>query len=334
MIAVRRSSLLATILAAAVSVSAIPVNATPVDAAASDELARAKDLYRSAAYDEALSTLDQIDRETSGPMRVEASEYRIFCLIALDRKAEARVVIESMVNSDPFYQLSADQAAPRVRTMFKEVRQSLLPALVQREYASAKAAFDRQEPEAAAQFERVLKLLDDPMVTPSPALTDLRTVASGFRDLSRARVPKVEVSPAAPIVAQMQAGPVVTTPPAVPNSAPAASERPAPKSPSAPVVYRDGDPDVAPPVPIRQTLPQWMVPQGTRPGAWQPEGVIEVTIDESGDVVNVVLRKPFHPSYDSQIVKAATAWKYEPARKAGVPVRYVRMIAVRLGGLN
>lgn len=324
MIAVRRSSLLASILAVALSASA----------AASDELARAKDLYRSAAYDEALTALDQVATETSGPARVEASEYRIFCLIALDRRAEARVIIESMVNGDPFYQLSAEQAAPRVRTMFKEIRQSLMPGLVQREYAAAKAAFDRQEPEAATQFERVLKLLDDPMVAPTPALADLRTVASGFRDLSRARVPKAEATPAAPVVAQMQTAPV-TPPPAVQNSVPVASARTASAAArSGPVLYRDGDPDVVAPVPIKQVLPQWVVPQGTRPGAWQPEGVIELTIDESGDVVNVALRKPFHPSYDPQIVKAAMGWKYEPARKDGVPVRYVRMIAIRLGGAN
>ena len=326
MIAVRRSSLIATILAVAVSVSA----------AASDELARAKDLYRSAAYDEALTALDQVAAETSGPVRIEASEYRIFCLIALDRKAEARVVIESMVNGDPFYQLSADQAAPRVRTMFKEIRQTLLPGLVQREYASAKTAFDKQDPEAAAQFDRVLKLMDDPMVAPTPALGDLRTVATGFRDLSRARVPKAESTSAAPVVAQMQAAPVVAAPPpAVQNNAPTASDRAAATTRrTGPVVYRDGDADVVPPVPIKQTLPQWVVPQGTRPGAWQPEGVIEVTVDESGDVVNVTLRKPFHPSYDPLIVKAAMSWKYEPARKDGTPVRYVRMIAIRLGGVN
>jgi len=330
MIAVRRSSLVATLLAVAVSVSA----------AASDELARAKDLYRSASYDEALTALDQLAGETSGPVQVEASEYRIFCLIALDRKPEARVIIESMVKGDPFYQLSSDQAAPRVKTMFKEIRQSLLAGLVQREYAAAKAAFDRQDLDAAAQFDRVLKLMDDPMVSPTPALADLRTVASGFRDLSRARVPKADSTPSAPVVAQMQAAPVVTPPPPtvqnnVQNNAPAVSERaPSTAARSGPVLYRDGDADVAPPVPIRQTLPQWVVPQGTRPGAWQPEGVIEVTIDESGDVVSVALRKPFHPSYDAQITKAAMSWKYEPARKGGVPVRYVRLIAIRLGGAN
>ena len=60
MIAVRRISLLAPILAVAVSASV----------AASDELARAKDLYRSAAYDEALTALDQAATETSGPARI------------------------------------------------------------------------------------------------------------------------------------------------------------------------------------------------------------------------------------------------------------------------
>jgi TonB family protein len=319
MIAVRCSSLLATLAFLAVSV-----------AAASDEsLARAKDLYRSAAYDEALAVLDQIAVETSGAARVEAHEYRLFCLIALERKTDARAAIESMVNADPFYQLSTDQASPRVRTMFKDIRQSLLPGLVQREYAAARAAFDRQDPESAGQFERVLRLIDDPLITPTPALTDLQTVASGFRDLSKARVPKVESAPAAAtVVAQMQASPVVPE-----ADASTAANAPAPAR-SGPAVYREGDPDVVPPVILTQTLPQWVVPQGTRPGVWQPEGVLEVTIDESGNVANVVLRKPFHPSYDAQLVKAALAWKYEPARRAGVPVRFAKMVAIRLGGVN
>ena len=319
MIAVRRSSLLATIAILAVSTFA----------AASDELARAKDLYRSASYDEALVALNEIASGTTGAVRSEANEYRLFCLIALDRKAEARSAIESMVNSDPFYVLSADQASPRVRTMFKEIRQSLLPGLVQREYAAAKAAFDKQEPGAAGQFDRVLNLLDDPLLTPTPAFSDLRTVASGFRDLAKARTPKVEPPPA-PAAPQIEIAATNTPPSSAP---PVASERPAPAAAgSGPVAYREGDADVVPPVPLKQTLPQWVVPQGTRPGAWQPEGVLEVTIDESGNVVNAILRKPFNPSYDAQLLKAAMGWKYEPARKSGVPVRFVRNVAIRLGG--
>jgi TonB family protein len=319
MIAVRRSSsLFATILALAVSTSA----------AASDELARAKDLYKSAAYDEALTALDQIAAQTSGPELAELNDYRLFCLIALDRKNDARVAIESMVNTNPFYQLSADQAAPRVRTMFTDIRQALLPGILQREYAAAKAAFDRQEPEAGPQFDRVLKLLDDPLVKSTPALADLRTVATGFRDLSRAREPKPSPPPpAAPVVAEVQAP--VSAPATTPSSTPAGPARAAAARPG-PAVYRDGDAEVVPPIPVKQTMPQLVVPQGTRP--WQSEAIVEVTIDESGDVVNAVLRKTIHPTYDPQIVKAALTWKYEPARKGGVAVRFVRMVAVRLGG--
>jgi TonB family protein len=83
---------------------------------------------------------------------------------------------------------------------------------------------------------------------------------------------------------------------------------------------------------LNQTIPQWIVPQGSRPGTRQPEGAIEVTIDESGSVVSAVLRKGFHPNYDPQLIKAALAWKYEPARRAGAPVRFVKLIAIRLGG--
>ena len=316
---------------------AIALLAAGTVAAASDEaLARAKDLYRTAAYDEALVVLDQIALESSGAARVEASEYRLFCLIALERKSDARIAIEAMVNADPFYTLSTPQAAPRVRTMFKDIRQSLLPGIVQREYAAAKAAFDRQDGEAASQFDRVLTLLDDPLLSPTPALADLRTVAIGFRALSKARAPKVEFAAAtAPTPAQPQ--PTVASSNVPPTSAPAA-----PASQSAagsvarpqPAIYRDGDAGVVPPVTINQDLPQWVVPQGTRPGAWQPEAVLEITIDESGKVANAILRKPFHPTYDPQLIRAARAWKYEPATRDGVPVRFVKMVSIRLGNVN
>jgi TonB family protein len=341
MIAVRCGSLLAAIVL--LGVSAV--------AAASDEtLARAKELYRSASYDEALVVLDQVAHDSAGSLRVEASEYRLFCLIALDRKIDARVAIESMVSNDPFYQLATDQASPRVRTMFKDIRQSLLPGLVQREYASAKAAFDRQDPETAAQFERVLTLLDDPMLPASPAWTDLRTIAAGFRDLSTVRAQKAAAVP--PVVAAAPASP--PTPALAASAAPdettaAASASPEQRSvrlqadqpavPPAPVVpgpaiYHEGDADVIPPVTVKQTVPQWVVPNGTRAGAWQPEAVLEIVIDENGDVASAKLRKPFHPSYDQQLIKAALAWKYQPARKAGTPVRYAKNVAIRLGPVN
>ena len=312
MIAVRCIALLATVISLAVST-----------AAASDELARAKDLYRSASYDEALIALEQLAGESSGPLRTEANEYRVFCLIALERRVDARVAIESMVTTDPFYQMATDQASPRVRAMFKDIRQSLLPGLVQKEYAAAKASFDGQDPEAAVLFDRVLNLLGDPQLTPTPALTDLRTVATGFRDLSKARVKKPEPPVAvSPLVAQ----------PLTVNSVP--TPTPGQASAAARVLYREGDADVVPPTAVSQPIPQWLVPQGTRPGAWQPEAALELTIDESGNVINVQLRKSFHPSYDPLLLKAAAGWKYQPARRNGTAVRFVKHVIVRLGNVN
>jgi TonB family protein len=146
--------------------------------------------------------------------------------------------------------------------------------------------------------------------------------------LSKARAPKVEPAPIPP-VAQIQTAPVISTPPAV--AASTAANAPSTPTRSGPLVYREGDPDVVAPVVLNQTVPQWNVSQGARPAAWQPEAVLEVTIDESGSVVSAVLRKSFHPNYDPQLIKAALAWKYEPARREGMPVRYVKLIAIRLG---
>ncbi len=310
--AVRCIALLAT-LSLAVSV-----------AAASDELVRAKDLYRSASYDEALLVLEELAGDASGSVRTEANEYRVFCLIALDRRLDARAIIEAMITTDPFYQMTTDQASPRVRALFKDIRQSMLPDLVQKEYAAARTAFEGQDPEAAVLFDRVLTLLADPLLTQTPALTDLRTVATGFRDLSKARVKKPETpaTPPPPLVALS-----LTM-----NSVPA--PKPGQVSTSVKGPFREGDPDVVPPVAVSQAIPQWIVPQGTRPGAWQPEAAIELTIDESGNVSSVQLRKSFHPSYDPVLVKAAASWKYEPARRNGIPVRFIKYVIVRLGSLN
>jgi len=317
MIAVRCRSLLAVTLVLAVSGAV----------AASDELARAKDLYRSASYDEALNALDQVARDSGGADRLEANEYRLFCLIALDRKVDARSAIESIVNTDPFYQLSSE-ASPRVRTMFKDIRQSMLPSIVQREYATAKAAFDRQDPESAGQFDRVLKLMDDPLLSPTSGLNDLRTVASGFRDLSKALAKKAEPPPPTPSVTPAAAA---NLPAPTPTPASNAAESPAK---AVPALYRDGDAGVVAPVTIKQFVPQWIVPSGTRPSSWKPEAVLEVIIDPSGNVESARLRQPFHPTYDPQLIKAALSWKYEPARKDGEPVRYVKNVAIRLGDSN
>ncbi|HEY5619824.1 MAG TPA: hypothetical protein VIK60_17920 [Vicinamibacterales bacterium] len=285
-------------------------------AAARDEtIDRVKDLYRSAAYEEALAVLDQMAKDPASARPNEASEYRLLCLIALERRTEARDAIASMVTADPFYQLS--QVSPRVRTMFKDVRQSLLPTIVQRAYTDAKAAFDRQDPQSSTQFERVLTLLNDPDIAGAPTSADLRTVASAFRDLSKALEQRPEPAPA-------------VTPPVAPDNN---SERSA--APVLPIVYRDGEPDLVAPEALNQVLPRWVLPSalaGRPQREWQ--GILEVVIDENGDVIAATLRKSFHSSYDAQLVRAAMSWKYRPARKSGTPVRFLKIVSVRLDEAN
>jgi TonB family protein len=281
--------------------------------AASDEtLDRIKDLYRSAAYEQALAALEEPGADPALASSIEAKEYRLLCLIALDRNNDAREAIASILNADPFYQLP--QVSPRVRTVFKEMRQSLLPGIVQRAYADAKAAFDRQDPQSTSQFERLLTLLDDPDAT-APALADLRTVVSAFRDLSKARGQPVAAPPAA-------------------AAAPAAKleSGAGPSAPAAPVVYREGEAGLVFPETLTQTIPHWVLPP--RPLNQQAlrgtVGSVEVLIDENGNVASVKLLKSLHPTYDAQLVKAAMTWKYRAARKNGTPVRFLKVVNFRV----
>lgn len=291
-----RSRFLLTSIAWLVCVFATGARAETID--------HVKDLYRSAAYEEALAVLDQIANDPASTTSVEAGEYRLLCLIALERRTETRDAIASMLNDDPFYQLS--QASPRVRALFRDVRRSLLPAIVQRAYADAKAAFDRQDPQSGAQFERVLTLLNDPDIEGAPTLADLRTVASAFLDLSKALEQRPEPPP-------------VVTPPA----------------PAVPIVHREGEPDLVGPEVLNQALPRWVLPSGLwRRESREWQGVLEVVIDENGDVISATLRKSFHPEYDAQLVKAALAWKYRPALKSGMPVRFLKLVNVRLDAVS
>ena len=270
---------------------------------ASEELNRAKDLYRSAAYDEALTVLEALPNAAEAAEMREAREYRVFCLVALDRKDDAKKVIAELVTSDPMYAMSENEASPRVRTMFSEVRKALLPAVVQRSYADAKALFDAKDPRATAAFDRVLVLIRDPDAAGNSSLADLATIASGFRDLSKALA--AAPPPAAPT-------PAAATPtPVAPNPSP--TPRVASSSPIVPVVV------------LTQTLPQ---PQMRDEREWN--GELEVTIDENGRVASARMTKPIHPVYDQQLIRAAMTWTYRPAQRDGMPITFVKVIPIHV----
>ena len=283
--------------------------------AADESLARAKGLYASAAYDEALAELDRL--ESAGlEDHTSIAEYRVFCLLALDRRDEARENIDRILHDDPHYLPSPDQTSPRIQNVFRDVRKESLPRIVMERYSVAKASFERKDPHASQQFDDVVALLNDPDLESSSALKDLREVAAAFRDLTKA----LATPTPAPQVATVAAVAAVQLP--QPQQAALAP-------PAADVVYTPADPDVTPPVAQSQRIPPW---RPTYPSEKLSEfrGTLELLIDQFGSVVSATMPSSTRPVYDQQLLRAAREWKFTPARKDGMPVRYLKLIEVRL----
>jgi len=161
----------------------------PVQIVASqDSLATARDLYASAAYEDALAVLNRLRTSSSSEDGRSIEQYRAFCLLALGRSDEAERAIEAVVVSQPLYHPSESEVSPRLRTAFSDVRRRMLPGIIQDRYAQAKTAFDRKEYAFAAQgFKQVLDVLADQDVgnaANQPPLSDLRTLAGGFYELA------------------------------------------------------------------------------------------------------------------------------------------------------
>ena len=270
---------------------------------ASEELTRAKELYRTASYDEALDVLDSIRLSADAGEAVEVHQFRVLCLVALDRKDDAKQAMAALIVAAPQYQLSDEDASPRVRSLFAEVRRSVMPTIVQRAYADAKAAFERKDPTATAQFDRVLTLLKDPDVAKDPALADLATVVSGFRDLSVAAAPRPT--------------PIAT--PAAPAAAPAATATVRPPTASGAVAA------MVAPVAISQLLPPM-----TLRDAREWDGEVEVTVNEAGKVTAARMTKSIHPAYDSAVLRAAKGWTYKPATRDGVPTQMLKLVTIHI----
>jgi TonB family protein len=294
-------------LAAALAV----VVMTAASASAQDSLASARDLYASAAYEDALAVLNRLhatDQRAAGATDGRVIEqYRAFCLLALGRSAEAEHAIEAVVAAEPTYHPSNTDVSPRVRSAFSDVRRRMLPAIIQQNYADAKAAFDRREFAAAAdRFAKVLDALADPDVgaaVAQPPLSDIHTLAVGFHDLS--------VRAAAP--------------PPVPTPAPPPPPPSAPPVPVAPRIYEMDDSDVRPPVIVNQALPQYPtrpVPHG--------KGTLELVINESGAVESALMRGSVNSLYDTLALSATRLWRYKPATLNGVPVKFRKNITITL----
>lgn len=268
-------------------------------AQAQDPLGPVRLLYASAEYEEALTAISRLKEEGPGG-GVEIDRYRVLCLIALGRSAEADQAIETIVNADPLYQPAPADAAPRVRAAFSEVRQRLLPALVRRLYGDAKSAYDRKQfAEAVPLLEKTLRVLDDPALEAQPELADLRVLASGFLDLTK----------------------IAANPSAAPGPGAAAASRMAGVPALPPAIVSD-------PLVVRQDLPPWTIPGSGARGEFR--GAVEVDIDEQGDVTLATIVDSVHPVYDRILLTAARNWKYEPARRNGQAVKSRKRIEVIL----
>lgn len=281
----------------------------PLAASDPDSLTAARDLYSSAAYEDALSVLNRL---RSAGVRVEdgssVEQYRALCLLALGRNAEAKDAIEAVVSADPLYRPSDTDVSPRIRTAFADVRKRMLPAIIQQRYAQAKAAFDKKDYAAANDgFSALLKVFADSdlgAAADQPPIADLRTLAAGFQELSAKAVPR----PApAPVVAA----------PAPPPAAPAARQ--------VPRIFTMQDTQVVPPATVRQDLP----PFPTR-ALTTIKGTIEIVIDETGAVESAVVRESVSRSYDTLVVESTRKWHYTPATLDGAPVKFRKLVGITI----
>jgi hypothetical protein len=299
------------------------VLAATIAVAADDSLTTARDLYAAAAYEDALAVLNRLGAPAgvSGDGRA-IGEYRAFCLLALGRVTEAEHAIETLIAAEPSYQPSDSDASPRVRSAFSDVRRRMLPAIVQQQYAQAKAAYDRKDfGPAAAGFKQVVGALNDPdlgSAANQPPLSDLRTLAAGFGELSASAAappaPPLPSAPASVLEPQQLAGP---TRPAAPLTSA--------QTPPDHRIYGSEDGNVVPPAVVRQTLPPF--PMAARARAI---GTLAVVVDETGGVETASMLGTLNAVYDPVILEAARQWRYKPATLDGVPVRYRRIVQINL----
>jgi TonB family protein len=277
---------------------------TAVPLSAQQPLASARQMYASAEYEQALKTLDSLKAGGDDDEDGETVDlYRALCLLAMGRRADADHAIEAIIVRDPLFRPS-DDIPPRVHAAVSDARKRMLPAIIQQQYNEAKASFEHGEFAAAAKgFEQVVAALNDSDMAPvaaTPPLSDLRTLAAGFRELS-----------------------VKAIPPPPPPPAPVA---PAVVVNKAPRIYGAEERGVVSPVAVRQELPQFtgiVGPTGIR-------GVVEIVINETGGVESAMMATATGTSYDATVVVAATKWRYEPATVDGKPVKYRKRIQIQI----
>src|SRR5262245_28946631 len=295
-------------------------------ASAQNTLDAAKDLYASAAYEEALTTLSQLGERSAGTTSVlrQVDEYRAFCLYALGRTAEAESVAENLIRREPLVRLDSADASPRLEAMFTNVQKRILPGLIRNEYRSVRPMLDEKQFAAAeprlAEMRRMLSEAER-LGAVDAGLGDLSVIIEGFLALSRAQL---EMRPPPPAAAPAPAASAEAAVADVPSE-PAAA---APSIPRGPRVFSVEDADVTPPVTIYQREPSIPVQLATILRSVKRPTVMSLTIDEAGRVQKSAVHLSVNKNYDTLLTRAASTWKYKPATKEGVPVSYEKIVVI------
>jgi TonB family protein len=277
---------------------------------AQDGLAAARQLYAAAAFDEALAAFNKLaDGDAlAGNERREAEEYRMFTLYALGRVADAEAAAETLVRRDPLARLESPQAPPRIRALYDGVRARLLPQLTRERYRAGRAALESKDVATAEQeltaAERLIDESEHAKVADS-GLADLRVLVDGFLVLARAQR---RDDTAAPALAA-----------AVPARPPAATSK---------SIYSVEDADVIPPVVVSQPLPPVPPTLHAQVAYARRPMIVNLTIDEAGRVKKAEVVASVNRVYDRLVVEAAARWRYRPATRSGVPVTYLKALAV------
>jgi TonB family protein len=271
---------------------------------ADDALGNAKSLYLAASYQEALAALANLP---AGSNIDEADKYRALCYLGLNRSEDAKQALERLVTRRPLYKLDPFDS-PKLVAMFQDARQHALPEAAKTLYAAAKKSFEKGDlATASSQFTDLQTLLAQPEVAADSSLADLKLLADGFaklanRELAADKPAPAAVAPAAP----------------VPSQASEDLQR----------IFSSGDSDVVAPAVITQTLPRWQPTPNLQEATFT--GVLEIVIDERGEVASARMAQPVNALYDRRLLSAAKGWRYRPATRAGHPVKYRKTINVAL----
>jgi hypothetical protein len=137
-----------------------------------------------------------------------------------------------------------------------------------------------------------------------------------------AAVPTLAVAlrPSAPAPSPASAAPASAPPSPVASAAEAAV--------TGARLYSADDEGVFPPVALDQRMPSMTTEMRVIMKAQHITGVVDVVIDETGRVVDTRIRQSLNSSFDILLARTARHWKYRPAMKDGIAVRYVKTLVL------